>query len=47
MYSNAIVTGNSIETSHEYNQNRQATLDRAVGWVDTTGIMDSVLAEGR
>jgi hypothetical protein len=47
MIRNKTDAGNSIETSHEYNQNHQATPDCAVGWVETTDITGSVRAEGR
>jgi hypothetical protein len=37
MIQNKTDAGNSIETSHEYNQNRQATLDHVVDVLGSTG----------
>jgi hypothetical protein len=36
MIRNEIDAGNSIESSHEYNQNRQAAFDRAVDVLGST-----------
>jgi hypothetical protein len=46
MIRNKTDAGNSIETSHEYNQNR-VLLDRAIGRVETIDSTGSGLAEGQ
>jgi hypothetical protein len=47
MIRNKIDAGNSIESSHEYNQNRWTPLYCAMCWLETIGSTGSGLAEGQ